>query len=131
MISLLVKANSISRIFDFYNPIPYLWEQRSVACKKGVGPSGCSRHSSLDPDLIGPRVGCILLLSGCRRHSAVLRSRTVSYVRMREKKKKKEEEEEEEMVEVEVEVDRLYVLRCVEKRGGVRKREMDQLDVDR
>ncbi|KAL2749322.1 hypothetical protein V1477_002262 [Vespula maculifrons] len=70
-----------------------LRKERRVACKKGVGPSECSRHSSLDPDLIGPRVGCILLLSGCRRHSAVLRSRTVSYVRIREREEEEEEEE--------------------------------------
>lgn len=37
-----------------------------VACKKGVGPSGRSRHSSSDPDLIGPRVRCIVLLPVCR-----------------------------------------------------------------
>lgn len=31
-----------------------------------MDPSGRSRHSSSDPDLIGPSVGCIVLLPGCR-----------------------------------------------------------------
>ena len=44
---------------------------REVACKKGVGPSGRSRHSSSDPDLIGPGVGCIVLLPGCRCRTTV------------------------------------------------------------
>lgn len=36
-----------------------------VVCKKGVGPSRRSRHSSLGSDLIGFRVGCIVLSPGC------------------------------------------------------------------
>ncbi|KAF7382203.1 hypothetical protein HZH66_013635 [Vespula vulgaris] len=66
-------------------------EEKEEEEKEKEGERKKWRHS-LDPDLIGPRVGCILLLSGCRRHSAVLRSRTVSYVRIREREEEEEEE---------------------------------------